>query len=50
MPPTVFVDPEDGDAVEAVRVVDQDSFALGQDGIVGGVPGHPEALGDAGHG
>ena len=38
------------DAVEPVRVVDQDALALGQDGVVGGVPRDPEPFGDPGDG
>ena len=34
------------DAVEAGRVVDEDPPALGQDGVVGGVPRHRQRLGD----
>jgi hypothetical protein len=37
----VLVDPDHGDAVEAVLVVDQHPPPLGQDRIVGGVP-HPQ--------
>ena len=36
--PHVLIDTEHVDAVEAVRVVDQDPFAFGQDSVVGGVP------------
>ena len=42
--------PIDVHAVEPVRVVDQDPLALGQDRVVGGVPRHPEPLGDPGDG
>lgn len=42
----MLVDAEHADAVEAVRVLDQDACALGQDGIVGGVPRNPEPLSD----
>ena len=42
--------PIDRDAVEPVRVVDQHPLAFGEDRVVGGVPRHAEALGDAGHG
>jgi len=48
--PHVLVDPEDPDAVEPGRVVDQDPPALGEDGVVGGVPRDPESLGNAGDG
>ena len=37
-------------AVEAGRVVDQHPSALGEHGVVGGVPRHPEPLGDTGDG
>lgn len=30
------------------NIVDQNSLALGQDGVVGDVPGDPETLGDPG--
>ena len=48
--PDVLVDADDGDPVEPGRVVDQNPLALGEDGVVGGVPGHPEGLGDPGDG
>ena len=47
--PAVFVNPDHGDAVEPVRVLDQHPAALGQDGVVGGVPGHVQGLGDPCH-
>ena len=50
VPPDVLIDADHGDAVEPVRVVDQDPLALGQDRVVGGVPRHPEPLGDPGDG
>jgi len=50
MAPHVLIDPDHGDAVEAARVVDQDVLALGQDGVVGGVPRDPESFGNAGDG
>lgn len=46
----MLVDTDDADAVEAGRVVDQDPLALGEDGAVGGVPGHGQCLGEAGDG
>jgi hypothetical protein len=46
----VFVDPDRGDAVEPVRIVDQKALPLGEYGIVGGVPRHGERFGDAGDG
>src|SRR3954453_10698368 len=46
--PHVLGDPDDRHAVEPAGVVDQEALAFGQDGVVGGVPGTPEALGDAG--
>jgi hypothetical protein len=48
VPPGVLVDADRGDAVEPVWVVDEEALALGQNGIVGGVPRHAETLGDAG--
>jgi len=48
--PDVLVDPDDLDPFEAAGVGDQNSLALGEDGVVGGVPGHPQTLGDAGDG
>ena len=50
MAPHVLVDPDDLHTVEAVRIVDEDPSAFGQDGGVGGVPRHPETFGDPGHG
>ncbi len=48
--PHVFVHADSGDAVEPGGVLDQDPLALGQDRVVGGVPGNPEPFGDPGHG
>ena len=48
--PHVLVDPDHGDTVEPVGIIDQDPHALGQDSVVGGVPGDPETLGDSGNG
>ncbi len=45
-----IVDANDRDAVEAVRVVDEDALALDEDRVVGGVPGHGQGLGDPGDG
>ena len=50
VPPDVLIDAENLDAVEPVRIVDQDPLALGQDGVVGGVPGDPESFSDTGDG
>ncbi len=50
VPPDVLVDADDSDAVEAVRVVDQHPLPFGEDGVVGGVPRHPEPVGDPGDG
>ena len=50
VPPDVLIHADHGDAVEAVRVVDQGALAFGEDGVVGGVPRHPEPVGDPGHG
>jgi len=43
----MLIDPDHAHAVEAARVVDQDTLALGQDRVVGGVPRHLETFGDA---
>ena len=45
-----IIDAEDLHAIEPLRVPDQDPSALGEDGVVGGVPRHPEAFCDAGDG
>jgi hypothetical protein len=37
----MLVDADCGDAVEPAGVIDEDALALGQNGIVGGVPGTP---------
>ena len=50
VPPHVLIDPDDLHPLEAVLLVDQHPLALGQNGVVGGVPGHPEPLGDPSHG
>ena len=50
VPPHVLIDPDHGDALEPGRVADQDPASFGQDGVVGGVPRHGVALGDAGDG
>lgn len=47
--PHVLIDADDLHAVEPVGVVDQDPLALGQDRVVGGVPGDVEPLGDPGN-
>jgi len=44
--PDVLVDTDRGDTAETAGVVDQHPLALGQDRVVGGVPRHPETLGD----
>ena len=46
----MFIDANDSDTLEPCRVVDQDPLALGHDGVVSGVPGNPETLGDPGDG
>ena len=48
--PHVLVHTDRGDTVEAGRVVDQHPSALGEHGVVGGVPRHPEPLGDTSDG
>ncbi len=50
VPPAVLVHADDLDLVEPVRIVDQHPAALGDDGVVGGVPRHAQTLGDPGHG
>lgn len=50
IPPHMFVNTEDFDAVEACVVVDQQALAFGQHCVVGGVPADAEAFGDTGHG
>lgn len=50
VPPHVLVDAEHMDAVETPRIVDQHPLALGQDGVVGGVPRHCQPFGDPGYG
>jgi transposase len=42
----VLVDPDYSHPVEPGRVVDQSPLALGQDRVVGGVPRHPQRVGD----
>ena len=49
MAPHVLIDPDDLHPLEAVLLVDQHPLALGQNGVVGGVPGHREPLGDPSH-
>ena len=41
--PYVLVGPDHADGVEAGGVIDQQPLALGEDGVVGGVPGDPLA-------
>lgn len=48
--PDVFIDANNLDTVEAVLVVDQHPLPLSQDSVVGGVPGHPQPIGDSGQG
>jgi hypothetical protein len=43
VPPDVLIDADHLHAVEARRVADQHPSAFGQHGVVGGVPGDPEA-------
>jgi len=50
VPPDVLVDADHLDAVEPLGVIDQGALALGEDGVVGGVPRHREGLGDPGDG
>ena len=48
--PHVVVHADHGDPVKALLVVNQHTLVFGQDGVVGGVPGDAEPVGDAGHG
>ena len=48
--PDVLVNANDGDAVKAVRAVDEDTLAVGEDRAVGGAPRHRQGLGEAGDG
>lgn len=45
----MLIHPDGLDPVEAVRVIDQHTPALGQNGTVRGIPRHPQALGNPGH-
>lgn len=45
----MLIDPDGGDAIEAVRVIDQEPFPFGQDRVVGGMPCDPQMLRDPGH-
>ena len=47
--PDVLVDADHGHPVEPAGVIDEDPLALGQHGVVGGVPRHRETFSDAGH-
>ena len=49
VPPDVLVDPDDRDPVEPCRVADQDPRALGQNGLIRGIPRDREPFGDPGH-
>ena len=44
VPPDVLIDPEPPHPAEAGRVADQNPAALGEEGVVGGVPGDSESL------
>ena len=46
----MLIDPDDLDTVQAGRVLDEQTPALSQHGVVGGVPRDSQAFGDAGHG
>ena len=48
MAPDVLVHSDHGDAVKPGGVIDQDPSALGQDRVIGGVPGHSQSLGQPG--
>jgi hypothetical protein len=50
VPPHVLIHTENLHALEPAGAIDQGPLALGEDRVVGGVPRHPEAFGDAGHG
>src|SRR5699024_8116727 len=44
--PHVLIDPDDLHVVESVLVIDEDPLALGEHGVVGGVPRDAESLGN----
>jgi len=46
VPPHVLIHADDLHPIEAVRILDQDPASFGQDGVVRGVPRHPEGFGD----
>lgn len=48
MAPDVLVHSDHGDAVKPGGVIYQDPSALGQDRVIGGVPGHSQSLGQPG--
>ena len=50
MPAHMLINTNDLHLVEAVPVIDQDSAAFGQDGVVRGVPGDAESFGNPGDG
>ena len=43
----MLINTENLDTIEAGRVIDQDPSALTQDGVIGGMPRHPQVGGDA---
>ena len=49
VPPHVLIDPDDLDTVQAGRVLDEQTPALSQDRVVGGVPRHAQSFGNSGH-
>ena len=49
MAPHVLIDPDDLDPVQAGRVLDEQTPALSQDRVVGGVPRHAQSFGNSGH-
>ncbi len=50
MTPHVLIDPDGGDPGEPGRIVDQHPLALGDDRLVGGMPGHSQPGSDAADG
>ena len=47
--PDVLVDAEHPNPVEPAGVIDEHAASLGEDRIIGRVPGHPQPCGDPGH-
>jgi hypothetical protein len=47
--PNMLINTNDLHPIEAVRVIDQHTPTLGQNGVVRGIPRHAQALGNPGH-